>query len=513
MTGGLIQLAAYGSQDHYLTGNPNISFFKSVYRQYTNFAMESIRLNFEGNSQLLKDEISTITCKIDRNADLISNCYFCFTLPAIYVENSSKRKFKWIKNIGTNIIESVSIYIGGTRVDKHYGEWLNIWKELNMSDEQKKTHDELIGNIPELYDPENSPGNNAYPYSNPAYGMTGDRKINGCPSIPETVISVPLCFWFNNNSGLALPLVAIQYMPITIEIELKSLKDLYLITDEGGTNYYKPNDMNTDEGIQTFLKDTPMISGGEIDNKLLFFNIDAYMDINYIFLDNQERNKFANNSHTYLIDQVYRTSTLGHNNYVNLDLVIQHPVKELIWVGKRSDSSSRNDWNNYTNWIYEDIPPYSEKYSSSFNYKTDTSIKDFPSVIDNNILESHQEHMDFKYLQKNIIKTTDFLLNGMFRFRDKTNKYFNQIQNYQHYKKNIKSGIQVYSFCLNPEKYQPSGSCNMSRVNKISIRFDINEIPFAEQNKTFYEYDFNIYSVNYNILRITGGMGSLQFSN
>jgi hypothetical protein len=511
MAGGLIQLAAYGAQDHYLTGNPNISFFKCVYRQYTNFAMESIRINFEGNSHLLTDQTSKLICKINRNADLISNCYFRFNLPDIYVDDSSKRKFKWIKNIGTNIIESVSLYIGGALIDKQYGEWLNIWRELNLTDTEKKNHDILIGNVPQLYDPKEFNGE-VYPYSEPTSGLTEGRKIEDCPSIPKSLITVPLCFWFNNNTGLALPLVALQYVEVEIHIELRPLKDLYLITDPGEDLYYKPTDLNSDEGIQHFMKDTPMINVDSQGSRLLYFNLDAFMEVNYIFLDNKERKKFADTTHSYLIEQIFRTPTLGHNNYVNIDLVLQHPVKELIWVGKRSDIENRNDWNNYTNWIYEDVAPYSNKYLNKFDYKL-VGNHNYPSVVSNQFVDQHQDNLKFKYLQKNIIRSSDLLLNGLFRYREKGYEYFNDIQNYQHHRKNIKSGINIYSFCINPEKFQPSGSCNMSRINKVSIRFDINEIPFTIDDNTFYEYNFNIYSINYNILRIVGGMGSLQFSN
>ena len=514
MTGGLIQLAAYGSQDHYLTGNPNISFFKCVYKQYTNFSMESIRLNFEGNTYVSTGENSTIICKLNRNADLVTNCYFCFTLPAIYVPNSDKRKFKWIKNIGTNIIERVTIYIGGALIDTHTGEWLNILRELNMSDTEKQNHDNLIGNIPDLYNPVYSDG--SYKYSEPNFGLEDSSyKIEDCPTIPETLITVPLCFWFNNNSGMALPLIALQYQEVEIHIELRQLIDLYLITDENSDRYYKPEDIHSTEGIQNFLKDTDMISKTSNNVVILnYFDLNAYFDVNYIFLDNLEREKFANITHEYLVTQTFKMNNPGHNNYVNIDLLMQHPVKELVWIGKRNDIDLRNDWNNYTNWIYEDIPPYSKEYKTTYDYKNNF----FPFIKeDKYFIEKQRDSIKYEYLQKNIVKTTDLLLNGLFRFRDKSYKYFNQLQNYQHYKKNIKSGIQVYSFALNPNKYQPSGSCNMSRINKISMLIDVNSIPIDYNKKlggvSFYSYDFSIYSINYNILRITGGMGNLQFSN
>ena len=506
MTGGLIQLAAYGSQDHYLTGNPQISYFKMVYRRYTNFSMEGIKLNFEGETSIDETKSRKLICKLNRNADLISNIYFCFNLPAIFTQSSGK-KIKWIKNLGTNIIDSVSIFIGGALIDKHYGEWLDIWKEITLTGDQKKCYDTLIGNIEEIYDPI-SFNNGTYPETEPINGFNDNNKIDDCPSITEKNIAVPLNFWFNRNIGLALPLIALQYSPIEIHIELRPLTDLYLISDDGN-KWYKPSNMNT-EGLHNFIRNTSISENMGNNGITRTIDLQAFLEVNYIFLDVKERKRFADTEHQYLIEQVSRTQSFGHYNITHIDLMLHHPHKEMVWVAKRDDSYDRNDWNNYTNWIMEETPPYREKYLSDYNY----SSVFFPHVDNNKFINEQAEHIMYQFLKKNIITNVNLLLNGLNRFSEKNNTYFNKLQPFQHHKTNPKDGIYMYSFSIEPDKYQPSGSCNMSRINSISIILDVNSIPYNPVNTLpYYKYDFNIYSINYNILRIMGGMGGLEFSN
>lgn len=499
MGGGLIQLAAIGAQDKYLTGNPNISFFKCVYKQYTNFCMESIRIEFDGSTEISSSGNQKLSCKLTRNADLISNIYFCFELPEIFCEEGS-RKFKWIRNIGVNIIDNVSIIIGGLTIDKHYGEWIYIWKELYLNTERKKNFDNLVGNMVELYNPEEYNGG-TYPFCEPSHGLNNNNTIKNVPSIRGKLITTPLVFWFNNDSGLALPLISLQYQDVEIQIELKELVDLYLITDPNTDNYHKPTTSNQDS-LGQFLRnqDKDRYFGNQLE-------LQCFLDVNYIFLDTEERKMFASSAHTYLITQVFKTDSLGNISNTNIELELQHPVKEIIWVGQRDDAIRRNDFNNYSNWIYDDIPPYKQKYLEKYDFKEVF----FPHVDNNQYLQNHQKLLDFQYLKKDIIFKVDFLMNGLFRFRDKRHKYLNQIQTYQHYKNNIDGGIYAYSFSLNPTEYQPSGSCNMSRLNKINLQFDVEPIPIDEDY--LYKYNFNVYTVNYNVLRIMGGLGGLQFSN
>ena len=161
MTGGFLQLVSYGSQDFYLTGNPQISFFKTVYRRYTNFSMDFYRINPENNLGLAETATTTYKFKIERNGDLISQIFLVFTLPDIYSDNGSR--FRWIENIGSSAVERISVYLGGNLIDQHYGEWFDIWQELTVPLSKKNMYNELIGNVPEIYNPELSPKFTTYP--------------------------------------------------------------------------------------------------------------------------------------------------------------------------------------------------------------------------------------------------------------------------------------------------------------------------------------------------------------
>ena len=252
MAGGLLQLSAYGAQDVYLTGNPQITFFKMVYRRYTNFSMETISQPFNGPSNLAQSTNIQLKCKINRNADLINGMFFTFDIPNIFSSYAETQelidgelqdskinyKFKWIKNLGTTIINRINISIGGQIIDTHYGEWLSIWSELNCSFEKQDTYNRMIGNIPEIYDPSNAQGNNGfYPSSSLNPNETKDpddftQKLNpfrAPPSIRKRSLIIPLIFWFCQYPGHALPLIALQYHDIDILIELRPLIDLYLI--------------------------------------------------------------------------------------------------------------------------------------------------------------------------------------------------------------------------------------------------------------------------------------------
>lgn len=540
MGGGLLQLASTSkSQESFLIGNPQISFFESVYRKYTNFSMESIRLDVNGPT-LSETSNTQLTCPILRDGDLISDIYFCFELPDIYSGQYSQSgsapfynyEFQWIKNIGCNIIETVSIFIGGNRIDRHYGEWLQIWSELNMETNEKKIFDNMTGNIPELYDPANGEGQNGiYPhitnsssYTNQANKYTNQMtniieisnasKSITIPSIRKRKIKVPLLFWFNRNKGLALPLIALQYNSIEIKLVLKNVNKLFTVIETDNTLTFhkkriKPG-INTHTGIANFLLDSSMVNSGST-RTLNFFDIKPYVEGNYIFLDTDERTRFSQKEHNHLIEQVKRVDISGVVSSTRHTIELSQPVKYMAWVGRRSDANERNDWNNYTNWIYPKVPPYSNEY----NYKTM-----FGSYTNSNppyytVSEAtHKTNFRTEYLNKSILTNAALSFNGLFRIKSKDDDYFNNVQFYQHFKKNtLEDGIYVYSFSLNPDKFQPSGACNFSMINNIELTLDINELPKDSSSNNYYNYEFNIYTVNYNVLRIMSGTGGIQYNN
>lgn len=447
MPGGLIQLVAFGAQNYYLNGNPSVSFFKKVYKTYTNFSMESMKVIFNKNF-IQFNESTKLIAKISRNADLIQEIYFSFELPNIKKQIQRNADdviigddFRYVKHLGEVMIDNYYIYIGGTIVDTHYGEWLHIWNELSIPSSKKYGYDKMIGNIPEMYLPD--------PFN---------QKFNQDEiQIHQKRFYVPLTFWFNKNPGLALPLIALQYHEIEIHIELRPYKDLFTVNEVKQTTW------------ESYF-----------ENSIL--NINPHLEVNYIFLDTNERNYFAKTSQDYLIEQVKRIPLYNIKQFDINELNIQNPVKEIIWVCTRNDAIDMNTWFEYIDYQYVERSDYMDESGCTCRY-----------VV----------------TEKEILTSATLLLNGLERFEEKDGSYFNLIQPYQYHTVIPKAGIYVYSFSLHPESFQPSGTCNMSRINKIELKTEIIKVPTGET----YNYDMFVYVVSYNFLKITGGLAGIAFSS
>ena len=189
MGGGLMQLVAYGAQDVYLTGSPQITFFKVVYRRHTNFSVEPIPQTFNGASDFGR----TVTCTINRNGDLITNMYVNINLAPV-TDISGGDDFGYVRRLGLAIVQHYKIEIGGSKLDEQYGDWLNIWYELSHKTGQERGYSRMVGDVPEL------------------------TNIN-TTNKPQYLMYVPLQFWFNRNNGLALPLIALQYHDVRVTID------------------------------------------------------------------------------------------------------------------------------------------------------------------------------------------------------------------------------------------------------------------------------------------------------
>lgn len=426
MPGGLLQLVAFGAQNLYLNGNPSLSFFKKVYKTHTNFACESIKINFNKN-ELDYNESTHLIAKIGRNADLVNEMYFIFTIPEI--RKRGKNTFQFVENLGETIIEEYYIYIGGNIIDKQYGEWLHIWSELSLNSNKRYGYEKMTGNVHEIYRPDN------FHHINDGDIQVDSRKI-----------IVPLKFWFNKLPGLSLPLIALQYHEIELHVILRPMKELVL-----------ENGMRIDDHTRYFAK-----------RKL---DISPYIECNYVFLDTEERTFFAKNSLDYLIEQVIRIPFYNLQSNNILDLVLQNPVKEIIWVVSRNDRQRTNSWFEFGD----------DKY----DVKGDGS--------------------DLRSTE--VLRTAKLTFNGLDRIEEKDHTYFNLIQPYQHHTVIPKPGIYVYSFSLNPEEFQPSGSCNMSRLNKIQLHVNL-----KSPSNTDYKYDAHVYVTNHNFLRVTAGLAGVAFA-
>ena len=422
MGGGLLQLVAYGAQDVYLTGNPQITFFKVVYRRHTNFAIEAIQQTPTGSNSLG----SRVSFQITRNGDLIHRVYF-------YGKIAATGNVALVPNFGHKLLKTIELEIGGQRIDKHYSEWLYIWNELSLPVGKRDGYNVMVGA-------------NA---RNLSTKLTNGQKYE---------LYVPLEFWFCRNVGLALPLIALQYHEVKINIEYES--DV-LMVDKAATNF-------------TFEEETKELVTGMVyhPNITLTGSVkleEATLWVDYIFLDTDERRRFAQLSHEYLIEQLQFTGadsiTGGTTDSMkSIRMNFNHPCKELVWTIKDTTTAGVY-WNNYS-----------------------TAVRG-------------NDHLD----SDNPVTNAKIMLNGNDRFATRKGDYFSLVQPYQHHENTpdkYHQGINVYSFALKPEEHQPSGTLNMSRIDTavLSLSSSISGV-------------ISIYAVNYNVLRILSGMGGLAYSN
>jgi hypothetical protein len=567
MTGGLIQIVAYGTEDLFLTAKPQITFFKVVYRRYTNFAIESTEEYFNG----AVDFGETVSCQISKNGDLLHKMYLKVNIPrvSLYKQNDEdkvdnslieyndanekfkyfdlyskylidcykiildllipqsttyidiytaclkyfstelliegtdyyytnikdyidgkiltktdllseitliynrtdltdsekkvemkemnekiykelisvhkryyykkeeaieeynniileKANFSWIKRLGHFIIENIEIDIGGSIIDKHYNDWINIWYELTKNDEMKETYNKMIGDIKIL--------------------TNYDKNVK-----PSYTLFIPLNFWFCRFNGSALPLVALRYHEVKINVTFSKLNQCCY------TDYDNRNN--------------------DLIDKINLNNASLYID--YIYLDNDERKKFAQSTHEYLIHNIQR-------NYVNInkvknytfDMNLTNPITELCWIIQSNDLYNKKMLKN--------------NYSSS------------KEIIENS------KH--YKIIQEgNPLDSASIELNGVKRMMEQSGNYYNYVQPYQSHSSTPSDGINVYSFSLNPEEYQPYGSCNFSKLKNTKINMNLNK-KFIDNLSEDDILLIKLFAVSYNILRFKGGMAGLAFS-
>jgi hypothetical protein len=559
MTGGSIYqiLKSDSSENNFLEQNPQISFFKVVYRKYTTFSIDNIILETISKSSIQYSSDSSITCDISRDGNLLKQLYLTLELPNIYsgkALNGNFYEFKWIENIGINIFKNIKFRINDQLIENLHSDYINIWKELHLTDDEKNIFNRCIGHEPELYDPKNGSGQNGlYPHA--IKGSTNTETANNTeqffnnndtsnvitsmnevdesitmPSIPSKKIKVPLPFFFSHNTGSALPLAALQYSPCNLILEMRKFRDLYTILETDTNNSYvkkrvKPTDEDAYHKISNFTK--PSISSD--DN----INIKLKIEGEYIQLNTEEIRRFCVNSHEYLIEQVKNLDQDGFpvmSSTTNTSLKNIHslngPVKYLSWVIKRNDLNRVNIWNNYSNWI-NDIPPYSRQYINGRKYLQENSLQNNTTIdsiqdkyydisknrdiffsYDGN---GHKGKFNYIYLKKNILTNFKLILDGEHTRIDKDIDYFGKQQIQQYFKKDVKNGIYVYSFSLNPLEFQPSGCCNFTNIRTtIELTKEIME-GFGDNFPVGYDYKCYIYAVNYNILVIKSGMGNLKF--
>ena len=473
MGGGLMQLVAYGAQDIYLTGNPQITFFKVVYRRHTNFSMESIQQTFNGTANFGQDVSATIS----RNGDLVYRMYLehdvKFTSAAsvdTYINISS--------NYGSNLIKECELEIGGQRIDKHYSHWHSVYSQLNEFNPSGAFNNGVDHNAVALANRAANAvlkstlfntmsgnggavttGINSTADADATLGSwTIDADGDGGADTASTKIFIPLYFWFCRNPGLALPLIALQYHEVKVKMKFDTSINLVCQAVETTTN---ADDLlgDANSGKTAFSALTPSTK-------------DFVLWCDYIYLDTDERRRFAQVSHEYLIEQLQFQSFSSSSNMV---LNFNHPVKELIWTSRKNTGAPA------ASAIDVFIPVATAATVTAANQILLMKNRE-PATLSGNF---------------------QLKLNSHDRFKERDFRYFTRTQVWEHhtgYGSTINSdAIAVYSFSLKPEEHQPSGTCNFSRIDNAQL--------------TATSGDYNVYAVNYNVLRIMSGMGGLAYSN
>jgi len=425
--GGLLQLVAQGKQDIFLTGNPQVTWFKMVYRRYTNFAIESQIIQFDTQPDFGR----RVTCVIPRKGDLLGPMWLEIALPDIH--DTSGNRLSYPNSIGHALIQEISIDIGEQEIDKQTGEWMELWSNYTVPKDKLEAWQKMIGQVP-----------------NGGFGNTPSSLVGPQGLYGPKYLYVPLHFWFCKSPGLALPLLALQYHTIRINISIRALN-------------------------QMFIYNTPTICPMDVTaatNSITSMNL--YGD--YIHLDVEERRRFVANSHEYLIEQVQYIPSFAIDttaSTVQIQMEFNNPIRELFWFIQRDAAVNARQWFNYTN----------------------ITINDTAAL-------------------QNQIATSLLRIEGYDRFDERNADYFRLVQPYQvHTSVPINAYTYSYSFCFQPEDIQPSGSLNASRLNTMTLQLTFPDGSKQQPSVTPARGTANarIYALNHNILRVVDGFGGILF--
>ncbi len=502
MSIGLLSLVSIGKENLYFSGLPEITFFKVAYKRYTNYAIEPTPQYFKTTPDFGR----RCTVNIGKNADLLSMTYLYVELPDIQIENfvsntSTIKTFSWVNKVGLALINFIEVEIGGYFIDRHYGDWINIWNELTNSNSVKDGYNKMIGNVSSM---------NSFTQSKISYKLY-----------------IPLSFWFCLDSGLALPLVSLLNNDVKIHVEFNNIDKCYKISPsyfitttntfciynkgelfyqnyEGSKIvgefiyfdpilqriYYNPikGKINIPKTTTQSISSQYKLLGNETnyemnikpnsvvvkDDDYFKFNkpsmVNSYLLVNYIYLDNYERSLFLSNSNEYIIPVINTLPDLTvYSTNVIYNLPLYNPTKLIVWRAMLLSNYNSNDLFNYT------ASPYTDLLSN---------------------------------VSDNIIKNELLYINSKKRMEIDSYQYYTLLQNYQNKFKTTQKGINTYSFSLNPLDLQPSGSLNFSKIDDAYLQLTLNSI-INYQNPAI----IKAYSVYYNLFRTNNGVGGLGFNN
>ena len=555
MGGGKIQLITVGKENSYLTLNPQISFFKSVYKKYSNFAMQSIKLAFDNNDSISFDKETRLKLKLEKNAELINTLFFEVKLPKI--TNYGNYTFHWIDNLGASLIKSARITIGGDIIEEYDSNFMYIYHNNYLNKEKKTLYDYLSGNnLQDEY-----------------------IDIANVPIHTRDKIRVPLPFWFHRNIGLSLPIFALEYSDAIVEIVLRPLKELCLFKNTSSQITLVSSTQNSDNttvtheqvtNSQLHTNDSINLSG---DDVLRFFDnnrwdLESTLDINYIFLDDSDRLMFKNSNLRYIVEPVLKTSITNVSGNISNRIKLYHQTKELWFVAQRNDVQKRNMWLNFTNLDDDRETNYSDYQNnflrlssliaqdsngdkspleylgaftgpdtsvnlkilsdiwSPYGITSDTivdandcyTVADIKNILDIWKYRPYQYipyigNSTYKNYTNSIIKEIEIFFDQVERVSRRDNRYFSLVEPYTCGLSNHAKEMLLYSFSLEPYNYQPTGKCNFSHIKEVTFNMTLKDNTNISNLYDNYEYNVYLYSKYYNILEIKSGIGELLFKS
>jgi len=579
MTGGLLNLVATGNQNVILNGNPKKSFFKSTYLKYTNFGLQKFRVDFDGQKKLRMTEESKFTFYIPRYAELLMDTYICVTLPSIWSpihppankgDMWAPYEFRWIENLGTQMIKEIVISVGGMTLQRFTGNNLMAIMERDLDATKRELYNQMTGHVPELYNPGCSGARlNQYPNAYRTGNIAGAE-----PSIRGRKIYIPINAWFTLSSKMAFPLVCLQYNQLQIDVTLRPVKELFTIRDVGdAANYWpvvQPDFTNPLHQMWRFLYPPPSIdlTLDSYPSIRTDWNADVHLMATYCFLSDEESKIFAANQQKYLIKSYYDWvfNDVTGNKKIKIENSMGMVASWTLFF-QRSDVNLRNEWSNYTNWPYNYLPydiipaPIDDDWKpTGFNESIErvsdlSGPSDFPNdryFFDKNgpkngigpginpgdkRLTGLHITGDFQSEnERDILQMLGISLNGKYRENLLDAGVYNYVEKYTRTRGSAKPGIYCYNFCLNsdPFELQPSGAINMSKFNQIELEMNTiyppldsaaevkvicnpNTREIIGMNKPnvniyLYNYDLHILEERYNVLTFISGNCGLMYA-
>jgi hypothetical protein len=542
MPGGLLNLISYGNQNIILNGNPSKTFFKSVYAKYSNFGLQNIRIDFNGQKTLKLNEDSHFTFKVPRNAELLLDTFLVFNIPDIWspimppavpnqndIQNDNidvwkPYNFKWIEYLGTNIIKKITLSIGSLVIQSYSGQYIQNMVERDFDASKKELFYKMIGMTDELTNPK---GNNIRVNDYPNAYYTVDSSVNNIPVIPDPSIRgrkiyVPLHFWFSYSSKMALPLVCLQYSEVTIDVILRPINDLYRINDVSlkksdgfdDNTPIRPNVNNEKHSFYRFIQAPPdeILTEDSYTNKTYLWNTDIHLIGTYCFLSEEEATVFAKNEQKYLIKDIKEDKFTNIIGTKRIKVLSNGMAATWMWYFQRNDIVKRNEWSNYTNWTYNNTLPYNllkapetsnDIIISGMNIGPGKNIKynldlsgDYIYTM-NDTTTSNGTYLIDSYYNitpkynknhiKNILNNVAIIFDGKYRENVLDSGVYNYIEKYKMSNGNSDDGLYIYNYCLNTNPYelQPSGAINLSKFKTIELEFETHLPPFDNASEYF----------------------------